>query len=179
MPKTIVFNIQKSHFSLWARTNLVVPLLLVGLLKLLKPFGGSWRLLGWSSEPLGGGAWPGPWPGGLAWGGLGGARLAAGVDKPWGVRGLVWGPLARQPLAGGGGLVWGPSEGSWSRKLLAGAPEGPGGGGTLLVWTPRQPPGPGIQLPGTRGPPGGGARQTPEPKTLNRPEKGLRFGVIL
>ena len=46
VPKNNVFNIQKSHFSLWARTNLVVPLLLVGLLKLLKPFGGSWRLLG-------------------------------------------------------------------------------------------------------------------------------------
>ena len=59
MPKTIIFNIQKSHFSLWARTNLAkhrifhcgyghpgVPLLLGGLLKLMKPFGGSWRLLG-------------------------------------------------------------------------------------------------------------------------------------
>ena len=46
VPKNNVFNIQKPHFSLWARTNLVVPLLLVGLLKLLKPFGGSWRLLG-------------------------------------------------------------------------------------------------------------------------------------
>ena len=41
-----VFKNEKSHFSLRARTNLGVPLLLGSLLKLLKPFGGSWRLLG-------------------------------------------------------------------------------------------------------------------------------------
>ena len=43
----IDFNTKKEHFSLRAGVpKNMVPLRLVGLLKLLKPFGGSWRLLG-------------------------------------------------------------------------------------------------------------------------------------
>ena len=91
------FSIFKNRIFHW--TNLGVPLLLGGLLKLWKPFGGSWRLLGasWAFlAPLGSGAlwrgvnpWP-PWLGPVVWGGFWGA-LARG-------RGLD-----RAPLCGPGG----------------------------------------------------------------------------
>ena len=70
-----------SIFSLWARTNLVVPLLLVGLLKLLKllvALGASCGLPRPLAEPWLGGAlgrvlgpWSGkgPWPRGRIVGG--------------------------------------------------------------------------------------------------------------
>ena len=62
----------------------MVPLLLVGLLKLLKPFGGSWRLLGsWPRESV-----RGPWP--LVKGAHQGA-LGPGGPLAWGPRANVGG----------------------------------------------------------------------------------------
>ena len=110
-------------------------------------------------RPLDRAALVGPWPGG-AWGAL-------GPGGPW-----PGGPLARGALGPGG---------PWPGAPWPGNPGGKPQNHDQPAWTPRQPPGPGIQLPGTRGPPGGGARQTLNPKTLNRPPepKGLRFGVGL
>ena len=172
MPKNNVFNIQKSHFSLWARTNLVVPLLLLGLLKLLcNSLQGRWCGGPLAREALGRALIGGPLPRTpAAWAkdqGQGlwfvGAFWSQGAPCPTG----PWpeGPLARGAL-GGGPWPWWP-----------GGALGPGalGSGPLWrpdihelsnqpAWTPHQPPGPGIQLPGARGPPGGGARQTLNPK---------------
>ena len=72
----------------------MVPLLLVGLLKLLKPFGGSWRLLG--CRFLGQRA--------LGLGGVLGREVPGGGPCLGGSGPCVaGGPLARQPLGPGGG----------------------------------------------------------------------------
>ena len=138
------------------------PPSLVGLLKLLKPFGGSWL----SPWPWGGRWSGGPQkflgPGGPCSGALEGGDLAGGAlpGSPW-----PEGPLGRGPLARGAKKI---REEPKIRKLS-----------NQPAWTPGQPPGPGIQLPGTRAPPGGGGPTNPEPKTLNRPPeaKGYDLGL--
>ena len=135
----------------------MVPLPLVGLLKLLEPLGGSWRLLArgkpespWPQGqktlglgplvggPLGRGLWPGrplAWDP-LAWGALGygsGGRHWNG--EPLARNPLVWGPLAREPLARGEKPSWGalpPIALSSDSKPLARRLLGPGGGPLAL-----------------------------------------------
>ena len=140
-----------SIFSLWARTNLVVPLLLVGLLKLLKllvALGASWGLPRPLAEPwlgaLGPGAYcwgsltqglgrslglGGPWPGPLAdtdlLAGKPLARQALG-RHPWRLRGAL-GPGGPWPVSWGG-----PWPGTLGPGVLARlARRGPWPGGPL------------------------------------------------
>ena len=159
----------------------MVPLLLVGLLKLLKPFGGSWRLL--ESWPRGG-AWVGPRP--LALGGGGPCPSTRDpISGPWKTLGLgPWakGPWPGKPLAGPClAPALGPG-GPWprGRPLARGAlgpgvpwPEGQGTlGGLPQDHEIQQPacldpsPASWSRNPATRdrGAPGGGARQTLNPK---------------
>ena len=131
----------------------MVPLPLVGLLKLLEPLGGSWRLLArgkpespWPQGqktlglgplfggPLGRGLWPGrplAWDP-LAWGALGygsGGRHWNG--EPLARNPLVWGALGRGPLARGEKPSWGalpPIALSSDSKPLARRLLGPAGG---------------------------------------------------
>ena len=92
---------------------------------LLVALGASWG----GGRALG----PRPWLGGAlaAAGSLASGPLAWAVLGPEGRGcGALGGPLARQPLAGGG-LVWGPSEGSWSGRSLAETRPCWAGGGEL------------------------------------------------
>ena len=119
-----------------------------GPFKLLKPFGGSWRLLGasWAFLAL------------LAMEGHAKPSISVKKKKHSSLDGtalLAWGglPLAlnpgpSRPLIGG----WEPLEGLGRGRL--------GRACNQPAWTPGQPPAPGIQPPG----PGGGARQTLNPK---------------
>ena len=185
VPKNNIFHCGqgclKPSFSIFkARTNLVVPLLLGGLLQLLKllvALGASWGLPGLSWRfwcKMEGCAKPSipalvrpSSPGGpLARGAFLCPALVLGAGALGGRR---RGPLARtggEPLVGPG-TPWGALVG-WAGVFLAG-PLNWGALGRKSVkkqlsnqpaWTPCRPPGPGIQLPGA----GKGARQTLNPK---------------
>ena len=107
----------------------MVPLPLVGLLKLLKPLGGSWRLLARGKPES-------PWPRGQKTLGLGplvGEPLGRGL---WPGRPLARGPWLGGPLAMEVGGRWnreillilgalGGSGGAWPEKALWGPFEGP------------------------------------------------------
>ena len=161
----------------------MVPLLLVGLLKFLKPFGGSWHLLGasWTCDSLQGRWCGGPWPEGplpsptrgalcrvcgcdtlgrpLALGSAAALARDRGCGGPWPLAGpvaLARGAWLRGPLAA---LGWGPLKGPWP-----GGPRGPWPGDPLAWERPKIC----ILVQESsyqgQGAPGGGGPQTLNPK---------------